>query len=92
MILSCIEAMACGSTTVATEQVGIHSEVITHGVDGFLYPKGSITALRTILEEVIQTPEKIDPKTARQTIVDHWSITTAAQKLFETYNQLRNHK
>ena len=88
--LVCLEAMACGSTTIATEQVGIHSEVITNGVDGFLYPKGSVTALRTILEEVIRTPEKIDPKTARQTILDYWSVTAAAQKLFETYSKTRN--
>ena len=88
--LVCLEAMACGSTTIATEQVGIHSEVITNGVDGFLYPKGSVTALRTILEEVIRTPEKIDPKTARQTILDYWSVTAAAQKLFEIYSKLRN--
>ena len=88
--LVCLEAMACGSTTIATEQVGIHSEVITNGVDGFLFPKGSISALRTILEEVIRTPENIDPKTARQTILDHWSVTTAAQKLFEIYSKLRN--
>ena len=87
--LVCLEAMACGSTTIATEQVGIHSEVITNGVDGFLYPKGSVTALRTILEEVIRTPEKIDPKTARQTILDYWSVTAAAQKLFEIYSKLR---
>ena len=88
--LVCLEAMACGSTTIATEQVGIHSEVITNGVDGFLYPKGSVTALRTILEEVIRTPEKIDPKTARQTILDYWSVTAATQKLFETYSKIRN--
>jgi mannosyltransferase len=88
--LVCLEAMACGSTTIATEQVGIHSEVITNGVDGFLYPKGSVAALRTILENVIRTPEKIDPNIARQTILDHWSVTAAAQKLFETYSKLRN--
>ena len=88
--LVCLEAMACGSTTIATEQVGIHSEVITNGVDGFLYPKGSVAALRTILEQVIRTPEKINPKTARQTILDHWSVTAAAQKLFEIYSKLRN--
>ena len=88
--LVCLEAMACGSTTIATEQVGIHSEVITNGVDGFLFPKGSISALRKILEEVIRTPENIDPKTARQTILDHWSVTAAAQKLFEIYSKLRN--
>jgi len=87
--LVCLEAMACGSTTIATEQVGIHSEVITNGVDGFLYPKGSVAALRTILEQVIRTPEKINPKTARQTILDHWSVTAAAQKLFEIYSKLR---
>ncbi|MDC1285786.1 hypothetical protein N8Z33_03765 [Flavobacteriaceae bacterium] len=55
-----------------------------------MYPKGSVPALRTILENVIWTPEKIDPNIARQTILDYRSVTAAAQKFFETYSKLRN--
>ena len=36
--LVCLEAMACGLTTIATDSVGIHSEVIKHGETGFLFP------------------------------------------------------
>ena len=90
--LVCLEAMSCGVPTIATEQVGIHSDVISNGVDGFLYPKGSVKALQKILEKVIQNPECLDAKTIRKTILDHWSVSTAAQKLFDTYNKLRNSK
>lgn len=87
--LVCLEAMSSGCITIATEQVGIHSEVITHGINGFLYPKGSIKTLRKLLEGVMENPEKIKPELVRKTILDQWSFSSSAQKLFEIYNKVR---
>jgi glycosyltransferase involved in cell wall biosynthesis len=41
--LAALEAMACGVPPVATDVGGV-SELIAHGVDGFLQPKGDIAA------------------------------------------------
>ena len=43
--LVCLEAMACGLITIATESVGIHSEVINHGENGFLFLKTTMNLL-----------------------------------------------
>lgn len=87
--LVCLEAMSCGCITIATEQVGIHSEVIEHNKNGFLYPKGSISSLREIIENVFENPSVLEPKQIRQTILKDWSTEVSAQKLFEHYKKLR---
>lgn len=88
--LVCLEAMASGCTTIATEKVGIHSDVIEHGTNGFLFPKGSVSTLREVLKKVIEQAQDLDPEKVRKTILDNWSVTSAAQKLFETYTTYRN--
>tara|TARA_B100000767_G_C19778375_1_gene544299 strand:- start:5727 stop:6704 length:978 start_codon:yes stop_codon:yes gene_type:complete len=87
--LVCLEAMSCGCNTIATEQVGIHSEVIEHNKNGFLYPKGSISSLREIIKKVFENPSILEPKQIRQGILIDWSTEVSAQKLFEQYKKLR---
>lgn len=87
--LVCLEAMSSGCITIATEQVGIHSEVITHGINGFLYPKGDTHTLRKLLKEVIEEPEKLKPELVRKTILEQWSVSSSAKKLFDVYNKVR---
>ena len=87
--LVCLEAMSCGCIKIATEQVGIHSEVIEHNKNGFLYPKGSISSLREIIKNVFENPSVLESKQIRQTILKNWSTEVSAQKLFEHYKKLR---
>ena len=87
--LVCLEAMASGCITIATEHVGIHSDVILNGINGFLFTKKSSIKLRKLLEEVFENPEELNPEVIRKTIVDNWSLTLATQKLFDLYNDTR---
>jgi len=84
--LVCLEAMACGLTKIATEKVGIHSAVIRHGENGFLFPVNDITTLKKILAEIISKKTALDPEKIRQTITDNWSIEKSADRLHLLYS------
>lgn len=84
--LVCLEAIASGCITIATERVGIHSEVIEHGKNGFLYPKKNIKALREIVNKIINTPQILNPKKIRASVVEKWSIEDSAKKLYAVYS------
>ncbi|MFO7622483.1 MAG: glycosyltransferase family 4 protein, partial [Bacteroidales bacterium] len=83
--LVCLEAMACGLITIATADVGIHSEVIRHGVNGFLFPKNDHDSLDLILAEIISGSTRPDPEKIRQAILDDWSIEKSASELIKLY-------
>ncbi|HUU99537.1 MAG TPA: glycosyltransferase family 4 protein [Bacteroidales bacterium] len=83
--LVCLESMACGLITVATDNVGIHSEVITHGADGFLFPKNDSDSLRDILSKVIENKIYLNPTVVRQSILDNWSIDKSVFELLKVY-------
>ncbi len=51
-----IEAMAAGVPALATDH-GAFPELVTHGVDGFLYPPGSAPSLAGLLAEVAGASE-----------------------------------
>lgn len=52
-----IEAMACGAPAVATDCPPGMTEIISHGVDGFLVPVADDGALAACLLEVLNNPE-----------------------------------
>ncbi len=83
--LVCLEAMACGVLTIATESVGIHSEVIRHGENGFLFPGNDHESLSRILADVMSGKIKIDKEKIRQTIVEKWSVEKNVQELLRLY-------
>ena len=83
--LVCLEAMACGLITIATESVGIHSEVITHGENGFLFPINDDKCLSRIITDVILKKTSLNPEKIRQTIVEKWSVEKSVQRLLSLY-------
>lgn len=83
--LVCLEAMACGLITVATESVGIHSKVINHGENGFLFPKNDHEYLRKILTDIISGKINLDPDKIRQTVIDKWSLERSVKDLLKLY-------
>ena len=83
--LVCLEAMACGLITIATESVGIHSEVITNGVNGFLFPVNDHESLGSILADVMSGKKSPDKEKIRQTIVEEWSVEKNVRELLKLY-------
>ena len=84
--LVCLEAMACGLITIATETVGIHNLVIEHGRNGFLFPVNDAKDLNRILDDVISGRTKPDPVEIRKTIVEKWSVDNNVRELLKVYN------
>lgn len=52
------EAMAAGCAVVVSDEVGSHADLITNGVDGFVFPVGDIESLTTALARVLSSPEE----------------------------------
>lgn len=83
--LVCLEAMACGCMVVATEDVGIHSELIRQGETGYLFPSGDAQKLRSILEEIITRQGNQMAEEIRKTAVTYWDIEVESSKLAQLY-------
>lgn len=52
------EAMASGCPVVVSSDVGCHRDLVTEGVEGFVYPEGDIPALTDALRSVLADPAK----------------------------------
>lgn len=52
------EAMASGCAVVVSDDVGAHTDLITNGLDGFVYPTGDVDALAAALRQVLASPEQ----------------------------------
>jgi mannosyltransferase len=83
--LVCLEAMACGLITVATACVGIHSEVIKHGENGFLFPKNDIDSLARIISDISSGKVTMDREKIRKAILDNWSMEKSVLELLKLY-------
>ncbi len=52
------EAMACGCAVIVSDEVGAHADLVTNGVEGFVFPAGDIDALTSALARVVSSPEQ----------------------------------
>ena len=52
------EAMACGCAVVVSDDVGSHADLVTNGVEGFVYPTGDVDVLAAALQRVLFSPEQ----------------------------------
>jgi glycosyltransferase involved in cell wall biosynthesis len=50
------EAMASGCAVIVSSDVGCHADLVTDGVEGFVYPVGDVAALTHALHRVFATP------------------------------------
>lgn len=83
--LVCAEAMACGCNVVATDQVGIHSELIRPNENGYLVEAGNVTALQNILQEIMLNKKPHLGAKAVNVIKSMWSAQQEAQNLIKIY-------
>jgi len=51
------EAMATGCAVIVSTEVGAHADLVTHGVEGCVFPAGNIAALTEALRTVFASPE-----------------------------------
>ena len=88
-----VEAMACAKVAVGTQSGGI-PEIITHGKDGFLFPVRDAQKLAELLLKLIRSPELRQRigATARQTVLDRFTIQYQIQNQEAIYAELANLK
>ncbi|CAA0151618.1 Lipopolysaccharide core biosynthesis mannosyltransferase LpcC, family GT4 [Tenacibaculum maritimum] len=84
--LVCAEAMACGCNTIATKNVGVHSNLITNRKNGYLFKAGDVNSLNKLLLNNITGKTPLLGKEARKEIINEWSAQKEAKKLMEQYN------
>ncbi|WP_238559135.1 glycosyltransferase family 4 protein [Polaribacter sp. MED152] len=79
------EAMSCENTVIATQNVGVHSELINHGKNGYLFEAGNENQLEDILFKLIEQKIPYLGKEARKEIINNWSAKKEAKSLTEFY-------
>jgi glycosyltransferase involved in cell wall biosynthesis len=81
-----VEAMACGTPTVASRAGGM-PEIVDHGTTGLLVPAFDSEALSCAITELMSDVERRRRmgKAARRRAVDRFSWATAASALLELY-------
>ena len=81
------EAMSCECTVIATKNVGVHSLLIKHGKNGYLYEAGDVVRLENLIFRLIKNKTLFLGKEAREEITTNWSAKSEADNLIELYNQ-----
>jgi glycosyltransferase involved in cell wall biosynthesis len=69
------EAMASGCAVVVSNEVGAHADLVTDGVEGFVFPVGDIDALASALARVLSSPEQTQRmRQAAQARISSWDF------------------
>jgi glycosyltransferase involved in cell wall biosynthesis len=79
------EAMACGCSVIATKNVGVHSALITHSKNGYLFEAGNSIELKSLIEKSITSEIPLLGTQARNEILENWSAKKEAANLMTVY-------
>lgn len=79
------EAMSSGCVVIATKNVGVHSSLITHGENGYLFEAGNSNALARLLENSMCKKAPPLGTQARKEILKNWSAKKEAESLMDVY-------
>jgi glycosyltransferase involved in cell wall biosynthesis len=79
------EAMACGCSVIATKNVGVHSSLIAHAKNGYLFEAGNISELEGLIEKSITNKIPLLGTQAREEIKQNWSAKKEAENLMAVY-------
>ncbi len=79
------EAMACECSVIATKNVGVHDDLISHQKNGYLFEAGNSDELAIILEKLISGENQHLGKEARIEIQKNWSAEKEAIELMKIY-------
>ncbi len=86
--LTLLEAMACECPVVATD-VGGNSEHFTHGVEGYLVPRGGSREMGEKLTKLLRNDEAREQmgSFARRRVVDKFDLKVSVARYHEIYTQ-----
>jgi len=87
-----LEAMSMSLPCIATA-VGGNSELIDHGISGYLVNHGDVNSMKKYIIE-LSISDKIRRKVgirARQEIIQHHSSSTASEKYYELFRRYANY-
>lgn len=79
------EAMSCGCSVIATKNVGVHSSLIKHAENGYLFEPGNTAELEQLLIQSITNQIPLLGSQAREEIRQNWSAKKEAESLTEVY-------
>ncbi len=69
------EAMNAARPVIVSDDVGCHPDLITDGVEGYVYPVGNVEALTSALSKVLASPAKsAEMGRAALVRIKHWSF------------------
>ena len=79
------EAMSCGCTVIATKNVGVHSDLINHTKNGYLFEAGNSSELSNMISDLIKGNSPFLGDEAREEIIKNWSAKNEALELIKLY-------
>lgn len=83
--LVCAEAMSCGCNVIASRGVGVHSDMINEGENGYLFDINDKNELRNILTSLCEGELVHLGKYAQKEISEKWSSKIEAENLIKLY-------
>lgn len=81
------EAMSCGCSVIATKNVGVHSSLITHSKNSYLFEAGNVAELEILLSKSIKNEIPHLGRQARKEILKNWSAKKEAENLIRVYQE-----
>ena len=87
------EAMASGCAVIVSNEVGAHADLVTDGVEGFVFPVGDIEALATALARVLSSPEQTQRmREAARTRIASWDFEADVRGLRQALAEVTGNK
>ena len=81
------EAMSCGCSVIATKNVGVHSSLITHSKNSYLFEAGNVSELEILLSKSIKNEIPHLGRQAREEILKNCSAKKEAENLMKVYQK-----
>ena len=85
--------MASGCAVIVSNEVGAHADLVTDGVEGFVFPVGDIEALATALARVLSSPEQTQRmREAARTRIASWDFEADVRGLRQALAEVTGNK
>lgn len=82
-----MEAMSLGKTCIAADIPGM-SELIRHSETGYLFRKGDVEGLSSLLHEIIESKRHLPPDELYRYMLEHFDINSCAGKMLGSLQEI----